>query len=57
MKEYHFKSTTPPSLASTTTLKVPEDCIIYVPQGCAEAYKAATNWATYADKIMEETTV
>ena len=57
MKEYHFKSTTPPSLASTTTLKVPEDCIIYVPQGCAEAYKAATNWATYADKIMEETTI
>ena len=57
MKEYHFKSTTPPSLSSTTTLTVPEDCIIYVPQGCAEAYKAATNWATYADKIMEETTV
>ena len=57
MKEYHFKSTTPPSLASATTLTVPEDCIIYVPQGCAEAYKAATNWATYADKIMEETTV
>lgn len=57
MKEYHFKSTTPPSLASAITLKVPEDCIIYVPQGCAEAYKSATNWATYADKIMEETTV
>lgn len=57
MKEYHFKSTTPPSLTSTTTLKVPEDCIIYVPQGCAEAYKVATNWATYADKIMEETTI
>ena len=57
MKEYHFKSTTPPSLSSTTSLTVPEDCIIYVPQGCAEAYKAATNWATYADKIMEETTV
>ena len=57
MKEYHFKSTTPPSLSSTTSLTVPEDCIIYVPQGCAEAYKAATNWATYADKIMEETTI
>lgn len=57
MKEYHFKSTTPPSLSSATNLTVPEDCIIYVPQGCAEAYKAATNWATYADKIMEETTV
>lgn len=57
MKEYHFKNTTPPNLSSTTSLTVPEDCIIYVPQGCAEAYKAATNWATYADKIMEETTV
>lgn len=57
MKEYHFKSTTPPSLSSTTSLTVPEDCIIYVPQGCAEAYKAATNWATYVDNIMEETTV
>ena len=57
MKEYHFKNTTPPNLSSTTSLTVPEDCIIYVPQGCAETYKAATNWATYADKIMEETTV
>ena len=57
MKEYHFKSTTPPNLSGTTNLTVPEDCIIYVPQGCAEAYKAATNWATYADKIMEETTI
>lgn len=57
MKEYHFKNTTPPKLSSTTSLTVPEDCIIYVPQGCAEAYKVATNWATYADNIMEETTV
>ena len=57
MKEYHFKSTTPPNLSGTTNLTVPEDCIIYVPQGCAETYKAATNWATYADKIMEETTI
>ena len=53
--EYHLKPTTPPKLYNTNALNgIPADCIIYVPQGCLEAYQAATNWAAYADYMREE---
>lgn len=55
MKEYHFLPTTPPTLADTNAFSgIPSDCIIYVPQGCLDAYKTATNWSTYADYMQEE---
>ena len=55
MAEYHLKPTTPPTLSNTNAFgNIPSDCIIYVPQGCLEAYQTATNWATYASKIQEE---
>lgn len=55
MAEYHLKPTTPPTLSSTNAFtSIPSDCIIYVPQGCLEAYQNATNWATYASKMQEE---
>ena len=55
MAEYHLKPTTPPTLSSTTAFSdIPSDCIIYVPQGCLEAYQNATNWSTYASKMQEE---
>ena len=55
--EYHLKQTTPPTLASTNAFNnIPSDCIIYVPNGCLEAYQNATNWATYADRMQEEPT-
>ena len=55
--EYHLKPTTPPTLSSTNAFSsIPSDCIIYVPQGCLEAYQNATNWATYADRMQEEPT-
>ena len=55
--EYHLKPTTPPTLSSTNAFSnIPSDCIIYVPQGCLEAYQSATNWATYADYMQEEPT-
>ena len=55
MAKYHLKPTTPPTLSNTNTFNyIPSDCIIYVPQGCLEAYKNATNWATYASKMQEE---
>ncbi len=55
MAEYHLKPTTPPTLYSTNVFdNIPSDCIIYVPQGCLEAYQTATNWATYADYMREE---
>ena len=55
MAEYHLKPTTPPRLSNTNAFNgIPSDCIIYVPQGCLEAYQNATNWATYASKMQEE---
>ena len=59
MSEYHLKPTTPPSLASTNVFfSIPNDCKIYVPysedHSILEAYKAATNWSTYASRMVEE---
>ena len=55
MAEYHIKPTTPPTLSNTNAFNtIPSDCIIYVPQGCLEAYQNATNWTTYASKMQEE---
>ena len=57
MAEYHLKPTTPPTLSNINAFQgIPSDCIIYVPQGSLEAYQAATNWATYASHMQEETT-
>lgn len=55
MQEYHLKPTTPPTLAGTNAFTgIPADCIIYVPQGCLEAYQTATNWTAYAEYMQEE---
>ena len=55
IKEYHFKPLTPPTLpASNSFSGIPKDCVIYVPVGSLEAYKTATNWATYASYMQEE---
>ena len=56
MAEYHLKSTTPPTLSDIDAFGgIPSDCIIYVPQGSLNAYQTATNWATYASHMQEET--
>ena len=56
MAEYHLKPTTPPTLSNTYAFKgIQDDCIIYVPQGSLNAYQTATNWATYASYMQEET--
>lgn len=53
MKEYHFKSTTPPTLANDNVFtNIPSDCIIYVPSASLSAYQTA--WATYASKMVGE---
>ena len=57
MSEYHFKPTTPPTLANTNAFgDIPSDCIIYVPQGSLNAYQSATNWSSYSSKMQEEPT-
>ena len=48
---YMFLSTTPPSIASNTFTGINPICKIYVPDASVNAYKAATNWSTYANYI------
>lgn len=49
-----FKRTTPPTISSTT-FNEKKLAKIIVPAGCGDAYKAATNWAAFADYIEEAT--
>lgn len=51
---YTILATTPPTIQSTTFQNAKINKII-VPVGAADAYKAATNWSVYADKIEEAT--
>ena len=59
--EYHFKRTTPPTLANANAFNNMGDGggnKIYVPYSAdhsiLEAYQTATNWSTYASYIYEE---
>ena len=57
--EYHLAPTTPPTLSSTNAFNgISADCIIYVPYSAdhsiLEAYKTASNWSTYANRMQEE---
>lgn len=58
IKEYHFRSSDPPILASSSSIKINTfsngTTKIYVPRGTADAYKSATNWAALANYIVEE---
>ena len=55
MAEYHLLAAEPPTLSSSTAFNnIPDDCVIYVPQGALAAYQSATNWSTYADHMQEE---
>ena len=45
--------TTPPTLNSDSFANCYKLNYIYVPYGCGDIYKAATNWSTYASKIYE----
>ena len=49
LKTVICRSTTPPTLKATAFVSTVEN--IYVPDANVNAYKAATNWSTYADKI------
>lgn len=55
MKEYHFKSTTPPTLDNVDAFSnMQSDCIIYVPSASLSSYQSATNWSTYASQMVGE---
>lgn len=52
-KNLYIKAVTPPSLPSKLFNNNNErDFTIYVPCGSEEAYKSATNWSQYADRIV-----
>lgn len=55
IKTFKILATTPPTIQSTTF----DDLVqtFYVPAESVEAYKTATNWANYADKIFAIPTV
>ncbi len=46
------KAITPPALGGSVFNNTHSSLVIYVPAESVEAYKAATNWSTYADKIQ-----
>ena len=46
------KAKIPPTLGETSFDLTPETMKIYVPDASVNAYKAATNWVAYADKIL-----
>ena len=54
VREYHFYSTTPPTLASATALTVPDGCVIYVPASKLNDYKTAQYWSTWATNMVGE---
>jgi len=45
-------ATTPPTLSSTSAFSNTNNCPIYVPSGSVNAYKAATNWSSFASRIQ-----
>lgn len=57
MRVYDFTHCTAvPTLAAANAFtNIPADCKIIVPDALAAEWKAATNWATYADNIISET--
>lgn len=53
--EYHFKPTTPPTLANTNAFSnIRSNCVIYVPAASLTDYQTANNWSTYASKMVGE---
>ena len=45
------RATTPPTLGNAWVFAETNNCPIYVPDASLEAYKTATNWNQYADRI------
>lgn len=52
LKSVTVLATTPPTLLLNAFKNTHSSLKIYVPSGSVNAYKAATNWSTYASKIQ-----
>lgn len=53
VSEYYLYPTTPPTLGGTNAFYCSDDCKIYVPKGCLEAYQTADVWSELADYMVE----
>ena len=56
LKSITIKATTPPTLGSNPFDNT-NNCPIYVPAASVDAYKTATNWSAYANRIQAIPTV
>ncbi len=62
LAELHLRSTIPPvitpystsSYSTSSSLWLPQGCIIYVPSSSLEMYKSAEHWSAYAEYIYPE---
>ena len=56
MTRIDYKSNTPPQLNVSAFSDMPtENCVLYVPTGCAEAYRTAEGWKDITFKDIIET--
>lgn len=46
-----IRATTPPTMGNAAFVSTNDTFLIYVPDASLEAYRTATNWNTYADRI------
>ena len=51
LETFICRATTPPTLANAYAFTNSNNCPIYVPDASVDAYKAATNWSQYQDRI------
>ena len=51
LTDIYLHPSTPPTLGILT---IPSTTTIHVPVGSGDAYKSATNWSSFADKIVED---
>ena len=55
ISSYHIRSMAPPTLSNTNAFNgISIETVFYVPAASLEAYKTATNWSTYADRMVAE---
>ena len=52
LTDIYMYPTTPPTLGNTNA--IPTTTTIHVPIGSGDSYKTATNWSSFADKIVED---
>jgi hypothetical protein len=54
LTDMYLYPTTPPTLKGTYAIDTYAPPTIHVPIGSGDAYKTATNWSSFADKIVED---